>query len=260
MNTMMTLEDIHAIGRMREEELEEARAIQSMMMPHESLRTDAVVVSHGYQPVATVGGDFVDYFELLDGTVGIYLGDVCGKGVPAALYAALAVGTLRGFRKTGQMPDVLLSLLNSQLFLRGTPRRHCALQYAVFDPRNQDMHVTSAGMPPPLHLPSQGDCRFLELGGIPPGLFASVKYESSSIHLQSGDSVLFFTDGVTDALNLRDEEFGCQRLLAVCDAHRGLAPDKLLEHIFASIGSFTHGQEQHDDMAAAVFCFSTARQ
>jgi phosphoserine phosphatase RsbU/P len=260
MNTLMSLEEIHTAERIREEELEEARALQSMMMPSASLRTDTVIVSHECQPVATVGGDFLDYFELTDGTVGIYLGDVCGKGLPAALYAALAVGTLRGVHKTGQMPDAVVSLLNKRLLLRGTPRRHCALQYAVFDSRSREMRVTSAGMPTPLHLSLRGDCCFLDLGGIPPGLFSTAQYETSSLRLEPGDSLLFYTDGVTDAHNISDEEFGSKRLLALCEAHRGLSPNNLLEHIFSSVESFICGQVQYDDMAAAVLSFSPARQ
>jgi phosphoserine phosphatase RsbU/P len=257
MNTLMTLEEIHAVEKLREGELEEARALQSMMMPQASLRTDTVIISHECQPVATVGGDFLDYFELTDGSVGFYLGDVCGKGLPAALYAALAVGTLRGVHKTGQMPDAVVSLLNKRLLLRGTPRRHCALQYAVYDPRSREMRITSAGMPTPLHLSRREGCRFIDLGGIPPGLFANARYETSSIHLAPGDSVLFFTDGITDARNLRDEEFGNKRLLALCQTHRDLLPNDLLERVFSGIESFTRGQEQYDDMAAAVFCCSS---
>jgi phosphoserine phosphatase RsbU/P len=259
MNTLMTLEEVHAFEKIRQEELEEARALQSMMMPAASLRTGLVVVSHECQPVATVGGDFLDYFELTDGTVGIYLGDVCGKGLPAALYAALAVGTLRGVHKTGQMPDAVVSLLNKRLLIRGTPRRHCALQYAVFGPEDCGMRITSAGMPTPLHLSMRDHCRALDLGGMPPGLFATAKYETSSIRLERGDSVLFFTDGITDARNARDEEFGSKRLLALCEAHRDLSPNELLEEIFSCIGSFTKGQEQYDDMAAAVIRVSPTR-
>ena len=83
--------ELHALEKLREEELEEARAIQSVMLPAESLRAGAVMISHEFQPVAAAGGDFLDYFELTDGSVGLYLGDVSGKGLPAALYAALAV-------------------------------------------------------------------------------------------------------------------------------------------------------------------------
>src|SRR4029077_8941010 len=84
------------IEKLREEELEEARAIQSVMLPGQALRAGSVRISHEFQPIAAVGGDFLDYFQLSDGTIGLYLGDVSGKGLPAAMYAALAVGTLRG--------------------------------------------------------------------------------------------------------------------------------------------------------------------
>src|SRR4029077_4293853 len=141
-----------SIEKLRDEELEEARAIQSVMMPGEPLRAGAVRISHKFQPVAAVGGDFLDYFELPDGSIGLYLGDVSGKGLPAAMYAALAVGTLRGVHKTGQSPGTVLSTLNRRLLLQGVPRRYSAAQYAVFDPQSCDLHITSAGMPTPLHL------------------------------------------------------------------------------------------------------------
>ena len=94
MNTTAPPFELHAIEKLREEELEEARAIQSVMLPTESLRAGKVMISHEFQPLATVGGDFLDYFEMTDGSFGLYVGDVCGKGLPAAMYAALAVGTI----------------------------------------------------------------------------------------------------------------------------------------------------------------------
>jgi sigma-B regulation protein RsbU (phosphoserine phosphatase) len=247
----MTPVEFHAIEKMREQELEEARAIQSMMMPAESLHTNCVTISHAFQPMAEVGGDFLDYFELSDRTVGIYLGDVSGKGLPAAMYAALAVGTLRGVHKTGQMPDSVVSLLNKRLLIRGLPRRHCALQYAVFDPTTRLMQITSAGMPAPLHLSSNG-CRFLELGGIPPGLFATTQYESSTLLLEPGDSVFFCTDGITEAFDMRGDQFGAERLQALCASNCD-NPAALLDCIFSAIEKFVSGREQADDMAAALF-------
>src|ERR1700736_1915418 len=166
MTLLVTESDVE---KLREEELEEARAIQNVMMPSEPLRAGAVRISHKFRPVAEVGGDFLDYFELSDGSVGLYLGDVSGKGLPAAMYAALAVGTLRGVHKTGQSPALVLSTLNRRLMIRGTPRRHASMQYALFDPRTQEMQIASAGMPGPLHLWARG-CRLLEIQGIPPGL------------------------------------------------------------------------------------------
>jgi len=251
MNTILTPVELQTIEKMREQELEEARSIQGMMMPAESLHTDSVTISHEFQPMADVGGDFLDYFELSDRTVGIYLGDVSGNGLPAAMYAALAVGTLRGVHKTGLTPDSVVSLLNKRLLIRGLPRRHCALQYAVFDPTTRVMQITSAGMPAPLHLSSNG-CRVLDLGGIPPGLFATAQYEASTLRLEPGDSVFFCTDGITDAFDLRGDQFGTERLQALC-ASKHDTPAALLDSIFAAIKKFALGRQQHDDMAAALF-------
>jgi sigma-B regulation protein RsbU (phosphoserine phosphatase) len=241
-----------SIEKLREEELEEARAIQGVMLPAEPLRVGAVRISHQFQPVAAVGGDFLDYFELADGSIGLYLGDVSGKGLPAAMYAALAVGTLRGVHKTGQSPGTVLSTLNRRLLLQGVPRRYSATQYAVFDPRTAQMQVTSAGMLGPLHLCTDG-CRVLEIPGLPPGLFADAQYDTSTLALQPGDSVLFCTDGITDAFNTNDEAFGISRLQSLCENGLRIPPRELLARIFSAVEAFTLGRQQYDDMAAAVF-------
>jgi sigma-B regulation protein RsbU (phosphoserine phosphatase) len=138
------------IEKLREEELEEARAIQSVMLPGQSLRAGGVRISHAFQPIAGVGGDFLDYFQLSDGTIGLYMGDVSGKGLPAAMYAALAVGTLRGVHKTGQSPCSVLSTLNRRLLVRGVPRRYSATQYATFHPDTRQMHI-AGGQEYPAH-------------------------------------------------------------------------------------------------------------
>jgi sigma-B regulation protein RsbU (phosphoserine phosphatase) len=147
MNRSAPLLELQGIEKLREEELEEARSIQAVMLPAESLRTKLVTLSHEFQPVSAVGGDFLDHFELLDGTIGLYLCDVSGKGLPAALYPALAVGTLRGVHKTGAFPSDTLATFNRRLMIRGMPRRHAAIQYAVFDPRSGELQNASAGMP-----------------------------------------------------------------------------------------------------------------
>ena len=253
MHTITPTLDLSALEKLREEELEEARSIQSVMLPAESLRAGQVSIFHAFQPMAEVGGDFLDYFELADGTVGLYVGDVSGKGLPAAMYAALAVGTLRGVHKTGQSPGDVLSTLNRRLLIRSTQRRHAAVQYAVFDARSREMQIASAGMPCPFHISRRG-CRLVEIFGIPPGLFAtSVGYETSQLKLEPGDSVLFLTDGVTEAFNTEDEGFGIERLQEICERQVDSAPAELLVQIFSAVGHFAHGRVQHDDMAAAIF-------
>lgn len=248
--------ELHAIEKLREEELEEARSIQSVMLPAESLRTSCVRISHAFQPVTEVGGDFLDYFELTDGCYGLYLGDVSGKGLPAAMYAALAVGTLRGVHKTGLCPSQVLSTLNRRLMIRGIPRRHAAVQYATFDPRTRVMKIASAGMPGPFHLTPKG-CRALEIQGIPPGLFdPSIQYETVEISLEPRDSVLFFTDGLPDAFDGEGESFGTERLQALCETQFHSSTTELLDELFSAVSRFARGRTQHDDMAAAILHYS----
>jgi sigma-B regulation protein RsbU (phosphoserine phosphatase) len=257
MSTIASLTDLQAIEKLRQEELDEARVIQGGMLPEESLHARGVHIAHEFQPAAAVGGDFLDYFELSDGTLGLYLGDVSGKGLPAAMYAALAVGTLRGVHKTGQPPCNVLSTLNRRLLLRGLPRRYSAVQYALFDPLKGHMNIVSAGMPGPFHL-TGGGCRALALPGMPPGLFAEAQYDVLTLTLEPGDAILFCTDGITDAFNLDEDSFGIARLQEVCAPELRGSPTELLGRIFAAVGSFAHGREQHDDMTAAAFYYERA--
>ena len=129
MLTISPAVEARVIEKLRQEELEEARAVQSLMLPAEVLCSGAVIIAHEFQPVDIVGGDFVDYFLMDNGNVGFYVGDVSGKGLPAAMYAALAVGILRSVHKTGQSPSEILSTLNKRLMSRGGLQRHAAILY-----------------------------------------------------------------------------------------------------------------------------------
>ena len=252
MLTVPSVVATRAVEKLRQEELEEARAIQSVMLPENVFCTDLVTIAHEFEPVDIVGGDFVDYFQLADGSVGFYVGDVSGKGLPAAMYAALAVGILRGVHKTGQSPSAVLAVLNHRLMSRRGLRRHAAIVYGVFDPRSSEIQISSAGMPGPL-LFSGKSCRVLELSGIPPGLFPDSEYDTVSVTLQPGDSILVCSDGINEAQNARYEDFGIDRLMAICEAGFGLPPAVLLARIFSAVHDFTHAIQQHDDMVAAIF-------
>jgi len=252
MGSLLLPSELRSIEKLREQELEEARAIQNVMMPAQPLRLEGVTISHEFQPATEVGGDYLDYFKLSDETIGLYVGDVSGKGLPAALYAALAVGTLRGIHKTGMEPRRVLSLLNERLLLRGIPGRHSAIQYALFEPATGGMRIVSAGMPGPLLLRGE-DSRVLQIGGLPPGLFSIATYDELSVQLEPGDSLLFFTDGLSDARNIHDQEFGVEGIQEIFRRHTGESPLDLLRHLFSAIQDFTVGCKQGDDMTAAYF-------
>ena len=247
--------DLLSIEKLREEELDEARAIQSGMLPTQPLRVGGITISHEFQPASLVGGDYLDYFSLPDGVIGMYIGDVSGKGLPAAMYAALAVGTLRGIHKTGQHPAQVMALLNKRLLLRGIPSRYTALQYALLDPVTGQLHLSSAGMPGPM-LVRAGECQVLQVAGIPPGLFPEINYDHLTVQLEPGDSLLFYTDGLTDARNCHEAEFEAAGLQHVCGTHKEKSPLELLSHIFSTIQRFMGDCPQFDDMTAAILHYS----
>ena len=157
--------------------------------------------------------------------------------------------------KTGTSPGDALALLNRRLVLRGIPRRHVAIQYAVFNPQTREMRIASAGMAGPLHI-SANRCRTLELSGIPPGLFSVAEYENLTISLKLGDSMLFFTDGITDISDVCGEQFGIARLHSLCAKNPAASPREFLENIFEAVGRFSGEREPEDDMAATVLHYA----
>jgi sigma-B regulation protein RsbU (phosphoserine phosphatase) len=152
-------------------------------------------------------------------------------------------------------PANVLSLLNKRLLLRGIPGRHSAIQYALFDPTSARMRIVSAGMPGPLLLRGE-DSSVLQVTGLPPGLFSVATYDELSLQLEPGDSLLFFTDGLSDARNLQDQEFGVEGIQDLCRRHAGESPLDLLGHLFLAIQDFTASCKQWDDMTAAYFHFA----
>jgi len=231
--------------------LQEARAIQGAKLASGALRTPQLSVESEFQPFSEVGGDFLDYFLLSDGTAGLYLGDVTGKGLPAALFAALAVGTLRGIHKTGTQPSAVLALMNKRMTLKSISLRYAAMQYAHLNPETGVMLISSAGMHGPLHLRGQG-CEEPALCGIPPGLFPHSEYEMRQIQLAPGDSVVFLSDGLVDAMNSRGEILGIEGVMKTLKGCAGKTPQVILEALFSGVEAYSRGEAQQDDRTAAV--------
>ena len=246
--------DVHSTvsDKIRDYEIDEARSIQRAMLPVEPLRAPTVEVVCKFRPMAEVGGDFLDFFVMADHRLAIFIGDVVGKGLAAALYGALAVGILRGIKKGGVPPTEVLDFLNRRLLDRAVPGRYCAVQYAVFDPASRELSFANAGLVPrPVHI-SRNGCRELGGGGLPCGIFKDAQYELNTVQLADGDALLLSTDGLIEAQNPQSEEFGIERVMAVCSQYRDAPPTTLLDHIFDAVDTFVSGTPQHDDMAAAL--------
>jgi len=243
--------DIHSLIQLRESELEEARNLQLSLLPNAPLCVGGTEFSSRFRAAAAVGGDFLDYFSLSDNRIGIYLGDVVGKGLSAAMYAALTVGTLRGIHKTGCPPMTVLSTLNRRLRTRTVAGRYSAVQYAVYDPETRELLYANAGLPRPIHF-SGNSCCEVGQGGLPSGLFDDAQYDQYSVTLAPGDAILFLTDGLIEAHDPGREEFGSARVMQICREHLRSSSEALLNSLFSAVDEFAGQAAPQDDITAAL--------
>jgi len=235
-----------------EVERDEARRIQESLLPTGPLRGPSFEVACRFAPFSGVSGDFADYFDLPNGLVGIYLGDVVGKGLPAAMYGAMVMGTLRGTNKTGEDTRGVLTALNRRLLARPVSGRYCATLYALFNPATLELRFSNAGLPFPLHASEDG-CKTVGDGGVPSGLFPDSSYDVHSIKLSPGDTVLFATDGLHEMRNGKDEDFSWERLSEVWQRCRGSSAKETLDLLFEGVKEFSAGGVgQHDDITVVV--------
>ena len=250
MGTQAALETVPRVSSY-EADKEAAREIQYSLVPTGNLISAGVEVAFRFSPFAEVGGDFTDFFQLPNGLVGLYLGDVVGKGLAAAMYAALVMGTLRGINKTGEDTAAVLALLNKRLLVRPITGRYCATLYALFDPITRQLTFSNAGLPHPV-LVSNGRYSRLGEGGLPSAVFSGTSYDKYTVRLAPGDSVLFATDGLHELRNQRDEDFSWDRLGELwCECARKSA-DESLDHLFEGAKSFSNGSGPHDDITAVA--------
>ncbi len=235
-----------------EVERDEARRIQESLLPTGPLRGPSFEVACRFAPFSGVSGDFADYFDLPNGLVGIYLGDVVGKGLPAAMYGAMVMGTLRGTNKTGEDTRGVLTALNRRLLARPVSGRYCATLYALFNPATLELRFSNAGLPFPLHASEEG-CKTVGDGGVPSGLFPGSSYDVHSIKLSPGDTVLFATDGLHEMRNGKDEDFSWERLSEVWQRCRRSSAKETLDLLFEGVKEFSAGGVgQHDDITVVV--------
>jgi phosphoserine phosphatase RsbU/P len=234
-----------------ESEKDEARQIQASLLPTGALRGQTFEIACRFSPFSEVSGDFADYFDLPNGLVGIYLGDVVGKGLPAAMYGAMVMGTLRGTNKTGESTAEVLKTLNKRLLVRPVSGRYCSTIYAIFNPATLELKFSNAGLPLPLHASDAG-CKTVGEGGLPSGLFPGAWYETHTIKLAPGDSVLLATDGLHELRNDKDEDFSWGQLAEVWQTCRGQSAEETLNQLFAGVKNFSCGKPQHDDITVVI--------
>jgi phosphoserine phosphatase RsbU/P len=242
-----------AVERERmERELEVAREIQSSFLPEELPVENGWSVGSFWRAARQVGGDFFDFFRFVsdeDGRRwGIVVADVADKGVPAALYMALSrtlirtvgLGLVDPAMTLARVNDLLLSDSRSDLFV--------TVVYAVWDPAKNRLVYANGGHNPPLWLRADGTVEILDENDIVLGVLPAVAMSNHSVELEPGDAIILYTDGIPDAINAVEEEYGLDRLIEVVKANRHHSAPEIVEAIRQSVTSFVGGAPQFDDL------------
>ena len=236
-------------GRL-DRELQLAAAIQRSLLPEGDHSGPHFEVAASSIPCRSIGGDFFDYFSLPDECFGFALGDVAGKGPPAALLTAMIQGVLSAQVAGASSPAHLMSSVNLSLLRRTIQNRFATAVYGALAPDGRLIY-SNAGHNPPVLLRCNGVTR-LETGGLILGLFPQAVYVEETLELEDGDLLVVFSDGVTEAFNAAGEEFGEPRLLACLDANRQREPAGLLQKILSTVQEFTGSAAPSDDVTALV--------
>ncbi len=234
-----------------DQEMQTAADIQQALLPTQNRTGVFFDVAAEMLPCRSIGGDFFDYIDLPDGVFGFALGDVAGKGPPAALLGAMLQGSLTAQAYVSQGPAATMAAVNTALVRRGIQGRFVTLFYAVLFPDGR-LTYCNAGHNPPMLVAQNSEVRRLEEGGMVLGLFDGTPFEEETVTLGPGDFLVAFSDGVSEALDPAGEEFGDDGLLASIASMRESAVEKRLKHVFSSVSEFTAGAAQHDDITAMI--------
>lgn len=233
-------------------ELEDAREVQQQLLPRCGPAVPGLDYAGRCRPAASVGGDYYDFLSIGDGRVGFAIGDVSGKGIPAALLMATLQASLRGLAisNPSELPAMMACL--NRLMYDATPvNRFATLFYGAYDPETREFTYVNGGHNCPIVLRGVDVLRLNE-GGPAVGMFAPAAYDQSSLTLESGDTLVLFTDGVSEAITREMEEFGEERLIAAVRSGNKLTTAELIESIFDACDDFADGAPQHDDMTLLI--------
>ncbi|HXY39861.1 MAG TPA: PP2C family protein-serine/threonine phosphatase, partial [Vicinamibacteria bacterium] len=247
---LLTLELRDKLGL--KSDLEVARQIQFGLLPFEAVDRDGVTVNTAMRPANTVGGDYFDLIDLGSGRLSIVVGDVAGKGMPAALLMALLQGSLRTLLSAGFRGEELVTKLNVHLCANIPSNRLVTFFYSELDTATGSLRYLNCGHNPPYLLPIGEPPVRLAATGIALGVTTETEYESMVLDLSPGDRLVLYTDGVTEAENARDQEFGEARLCGWLQANRDEPGQRLVDGVIAEALRHCGGARPRDDMT--VMC------
>jgi len=241
-----------------EKELRFAQRVQAALLPTgPPKRLRNVELGVRFAPARELGGDLYDFLSPEPNSLVVSVGDVSGKGVPAALYSTFAGELVRSrtfrrrFQPEAASPAAILGSVNTILHERQIEDYYCTLCYASFDLKRRRVVIANSGLPYPIRC-SAGSCGPAEIAGVPLGSFGGTSYDEISFDLNAGDLFVFCTDGIFEAMNSEGQEFGAARLIETIRATMTAPPKAIVEAVFAAADAFRGDAPQNDDMTAVA--------
>ena len=233
-----------------ESDLKAASELQALLLPGQA-DIKGLDVGVGLRPAREISGDIYDFIEHSEDDVVIAFGDVSGKGVAAALFGALMGGLLRTMAPRRRSPAVLLKALNEKLIERKIESRYVALLVILWRPHSGQLTMANAGALPPMIFRKGEPVKF-RVEGVPLGLLEDRDYEEVLLQTQPGDTIVLYSDGITDQLNRQGEEYSRSKLSKIVRANSHLPSQAITGKIFADLDSFSAGAAKFDDQTLLV--------
>lgn len=234
-----------------ERDLDLAREVQTHLLPPGRPELANAELAARYNPAHAIGGDMYDFLEYKPPRACITVGDVSGKGAPAALYAALVSGILRSLAHSEPAPAELLSMVNRSLNQRRVGTNYMVLCCALWDDETRIMRIANSGLPRPIYC-RNGHPHIIESAGLPLGMFGDAAYDEVTIHASAGDVFVFLSDGLIDASNPREEQFGRARVERVVAHHANQSASEIVAALFKATEEFAAGTPVFDDQTVVV--------
>jgi phosphoserine phosphatase RsbU/P len=239
-------EEIARQEKRLERDLSLARELQFRLLPHSLPKLPHLEVAAKFAPARAIGGDLYDFVNYSLDQMGMVIGDVSGKGAPAAIYAALVSGILRSHAPIEPGPAEMLRAVNFSLGERRIEGQFVSLIYAVWDDRNRSLKIANSGLPRPLYC-HDGKIEVIEATGLPLGLFDDAEYDEFTFKAKPGDMFVFFSDGILDARNKAGDMFGRHRTEAIIAGCANVSADCVVKSLFKAVTEHAAGEEAFDD-------------
>jgi len=244
-------EEIARQERRLERDLALARELQMRLLPQALPQVEHLELAAKFTPARAIGGDLYDFIPYSLSRLGIVIGDVSGKGAPAAIYAALVSGILRSHAPIEPSPAEMLSAVNLSLAERRIEAQFVSLIYAVWDDQQRTLLVANSGLPRPVLL-HDGKNNVIEATGLPLGLFDDASYDEFRFKMKPGDMFVFFSDGILDARNRQGELFGRGRVEKIIEECAGRSADCVVDSVFKAVAEHSAGVETFDDQTVVA--------